>query len=68
GKKIKLLRKQKGLTASELGEQMGVSQQQISRYERGVNHINIETLEKLSFFFKVSIFEFIINNNYLNFK
>ncbi len=30
------------LTAEELGRYIGVSQQQISCYESGVNHINID--------------------------
>ncbi|MTC10772.1 helix-turn-helix domain-containing protein, partial [Providencia stuartii] len=44
GKKIKRYRKEMNLTAEELGRYIGVSQQQISRYESGVNHINIDFL------------------------
>jgi len=59
GQKINKFRKEKGLTTAELGDIVGVSQQQISRYERGTNHINIEMLVKLSFFFKVTVIELI---------
>ncbi|HEM7168390.1 TPA: helix-turn-helix transcriptional regulator, partial [Providencia stuartii] len=53
GKKIKRYRKEMNLTAEELGRYIGVSQQQISRYESGVNHINIDFLSQLSELFKV---------------
>ncbi|WP_428846842.1 helix-turn-helix domain-containing protein [Providencia rettgeri] len=36
-----------------------VSQQQVSRYERGINQINIDLLAELSFLFGVPIFEFL---------
>ncbi|QXX85182.1 helix-turn-helix transcriptional regulator (plasmid) [Providencia sp. R33] len=57
GIKIKKLRKGKGLTAEELGRFLGVSQQHVSRYERGVSLVNIDILIKLSFIFKVTIGE-----------
>lgn len=55
GKKIKFLRKSKGLTENDLAEYFNVSQQQISRYERGVNNITISFLADLSILFKVPI-------------
>ncbi|MGJ3356008.1 helix-turn-helix domain-containing protein [Providencia sp. Je.9.19] len=55
GMKIKKLRKLKGLTGQQLSEVFNISQQQISRYERGINGVNINFLSKLSFFFKVPI-------------
>lgn len=44
GKKIQIRRKELGLTAAELSEQVGISQQQLSRYERGTNKINVTHL------------------------
>ncbi|WP_272522319.1 helix-turn-helix domain-containing protein [Providencia sp. PROV202] len=50
------------LTGEELGRMLHISQQQISRYERGITSINIETLDAIlnklgkdwsEFFFKV---------------
>lgn len=35
GEFIRMIRIKKGLTGAELGKLIGVSQQQISRYERG---------------------------------
>lgn len=37
-------RKEGGLSADELSEKVGISQQQLSRYERGENKINITHL------------------------
>lgn len=50
------------LTAEELGRYIGVSQQQISRYESGSNHINIDFLSQLSELFKVPIQVFLIED------
>lgn len=44
GHQIYLTRKLYGLTGKELGEKLGVSQQQISRYERGICRIDIDML------------------------
>lgn len=44
GKKIQARRKEWNLTAFELSEKIGISQQQLSRYERGDNKINISHL------------------------
>ncbi|HHQ2586741.1 TPA: helix-turn-helix domain-containing protein [Providencia rettgeri] len=44
GHQIYLTRKLYGLTGKELGEKLGVSQQQISRYERGICRIDIDVL------------------------
>lgn len=44
GKEIFRLRKKRGLTGKQLAEKLNVSQQQISRYERGVCNINVDTL------------------------
>lgn len=55
GNKIKQLRKEKGLTGEELARCIGVSQQQVSRYEQGINCVNIDLLAKLSELFKVPI-------------
>lgn len=62
GKKIKRYRKEMNLTAEELERYIGVSQQQISRYESGVNHINIDFLSQLSELFKVPIQVFLIED------
>ena len=44
GKRIQQKRKELGLSASVLSEQIGIAQQQLSRYERGENKINVAHL------------------------
>ncbi|WP_272691087.1 helix-turn-helix domain-containing protein [Providencia sp. PROV116] len=44
GHHIMLLRKSRGLTGQGLAKKLGVSQQQVSRYERGVCKIDTDTL------------------------
>jgi transcriptional regulator with XRE-family HTH domain len=44
GQKIRKRRLQMGLTGNSLGKQSGLSQQQISRYERGVQNFTIRRL------------------------
>lgn len=44
GRRIQQRRKETGLSAEELAERIGVSQQQFSRYERGATKINIAHL------------------------
>lgn len=48
GHKIKELRIMKSLTQKELGQRMGISQQQISQYENGKLNPKIETLQKIA--------------------
>lgn len=55
GNNIRKLRKRDGLTAKELGIYLGITQQQVSRYERGINQVHIDLLNQLSFLFKVQI-------------
>ncbi|EJK8625232.1 helix-turn-helix domain-containing protein [Morganella morganii] len=55
GRKIRELRYYNNLTTLELANLIGVSQQQMSRYERGINRICVETLYKLSLVFKCEI-------------
>ncbi|MGJ5719060.1 helix-turn-helix domain-containing protein [Morganella sp. B601] len=55
GQKIRALRVEHGLTTRQLANLIGMSQQQMSRYERGVNNICVETLFKLSLIFKINI-------------
>ncbi|OTA19801.1 Repressor of flagellae, MrxJ [Xenorhabdus beddingii] len=44
GQRIQTKRKELGITATALAKQIGISQQQLSRYERGTNRINIAHL------------------------
>ncbi len=44
GKRIQMRRKEIGLTSDQLSEKIGISQQQLLRYERGDNKINVSHL------------------------
>lgn len=52
--RLKELRKVKKITTEELGKQIGVSQETISKYENGHTEPSIERLIKLTTFFEVS--------------
>lgn len=47
GQRIKKERKEKGLSLKDLGQAVGLSEQAISQYERGVRLISNETLKRI---------------------
>jgi len=55
GKRLKLIRKKKGITQSELGEKLGIQFQHVSKYERGETVPTWENLIKLAQIFDVNI-------------
>jgi transcriptional regulator with XRE-family HTH domain len=48
GKNIRVFRLAKGLSQSAIGDALGVTFQQIQKYERGVNRVGSSRLAKLS--------------------
>lgn len=48
GQLIKEMRKAKGMSQMKLAEMIGVSYQQIQKYEKGANKISVERLEQIS--------------------
>lgn len=58
GQKIKLLRKYCGLTQIELAERVGISFQQIQKYEKGISKISVSRLYQISQSLGVSIADF----------
>lgn len=54
-KRIKQLRKERGMTQAELGSKLGVIKQTISSWETGVSNPNNETLAIMAKFFGVSV-------------
>lgn len=44
GRQVYLTRRAQGMTGEDLASRLGVSQQQVSRYERGVCKIDVDTL------------------------
>lgn len=61
GTEIKRLRLKKNLTGNELGELIGLSQQQISRYERGTNSISMVKLIDILYVLDVEPVTFMIS-------
>ncbi len=59
--KIKKLRKDRGLTQEELAEKLNLSRQAIAKWESGQSYPEVETLLKLSNFFRVTI-DFLVKN------
>ncbi|MEX6281371.1 helix-turn-helix domain-containing protein, partial [Providencia hangzhouensis] len=59
GSRIKKLRREYGLTGTEVAMALNVSQQQFSRYERGINRIDIDSLVMIADFLKVSVHYFL---------
>lgn len=55
GSKIIYYRKMNGVTLKDLANTIGVSEQQQSRYERGINRINLERLEQYANYFNIDI-------------
>lgn len=47
GQHIRTARRKKGISGRQLGKKVDISQQQISRYERGVNKLELDTLIKI---------------------
>lgn len=58
GKTIKRLRKIHGLTQGNLGDKIGVSRQQIQKYEIGKDNVPIPRLRAISNVFDIHIGEF----------
>ena len=55
GGQIRKMRRITGVTSTELGNLIGVSQQQISRYEIGSTKISLEIILRISWVFGVSL-------------
>ncbi|WP_044471146.1 helix-turn-helix domain-containing protein [Mannheimia massilioguelmaensis] len=55
GKRIQEKRKKLGYSAEKLAEYINLSQQQLSRYERGVSKINVAHLVDIAIFLKTPI-------------
>ena len=48
GQRIKKLRKSKGFTQSQLGDAIGVTFQQVQKYESGKNHPSIDRIKAIA--------------------
>ena len=48
GKKIRLRRIEQGISQADLGEKLGVSFQQVQKYEKGVNRVGASRLQQIA--------------------
>lgn len=62
GKKVAYHRQIKGMSQTELGAFLGVTFQQIQKYESGKNKVSTEALVRMCQIFKVDIHDFINQN------
>ncbi len=58
GQKIRALRIARKVSQADLGEHLGVSFQQIQKYEKGLNRVSAARLQQLAAFFDVEITDF----------
>lgn len=66
GTNIKKFRKKKGMTQSELGEKLNVSQQMIGQYENGKNSPQMSTLKKIANALEVKVADLMGISDYLD--
>jgi len=59
GQKIKLLRQQAGLSQEALAELIGVTFQQVQKYESGSTTLNVIKLQQIALALKVSVNDFL---------
>jgi len=62
GKRIRLRRVEKRISQSELGDQLGVSFQQVQKYEKGVNRVGAARLDQIAKALEVPITFFYDHN------
>lgn len=55
GERLRLLRKEKGMTLDELGAVLNMPKSSLSRYENGTADPSIEAVKKIARYFNVSI-------------
>ena len=61
GKNIKQYRQLKGLSQEQFSELLDISQQSLSKIERGKNFLTSETLEKIPKLLDISVYELFMN-------
>lgn len=59
GRRLKALRLKHALNGMQLGKILGISQQQVSRYENGVTTLSIDTIVIICLYFNLSLREFL---------
>ena len=68
GIKIREFRLQAGLTQEKLAEELGITFQQVQKYERGVTKVNLVKLQQLAVVLKIPISAFFLEGSYSAFQ
>jgi transcriptional regulator with XRE-family HTH domain len=55
GKRIRLRRVEQRISQAELGDQLGVSFQQVQKYEKGVNRVGASRLQQIAHILRVPV-------------
>ncbi|EPL9570024.1 helix-turn-helix domain-containing protein [Providencia rettgeri] len=63
GRKITYYRKMKGIPLSKMANDFGISEQQQSRYERGINRINLDRLAQYVNYFEINFYDLLSNKD-----
>lgn len=66
GSKIKKIRQKYKLSGADLAKVIGISQQQLSRYENGLSDISTSKIMLISIYFNVDVDFFFKNDNQFN--
>lgn len=64
GKKLRELRNQSGLSQTQMASKLGISYQQIQKYEKGVNCPNVTRLFQIADVFKVEPIKLFLPEGY----
>lgn len=64
GEKLKKIRLERNIKATNVAEKLGVSKSTVSNYENGIRKPGIETLEKIAKIYNVSISEILYGDNF----
>jgi transcriptional regulator with XRE-family HTH domain len=59
GKRVRMRRLMLGLSQTELGDALGLTFQQVQKYEKGANRISASRLQRISQIFQVPVFFFL---------
>ena len=68
GSKLREFRLQAGITQEKLAEELGITFQQVQKYERGVTKVNLVKLQQLAAALKVPISAFFLEGSYSAFQ
>jgi transcriptional regulator with XRE-family HTH domain len=62
GRRIRLRRTEMGMSQTQLGDELGITLQQVQKYEKGVNRVGASRLVKISEVLKSSV-QFLTNQS-----